>query len=490
MMAALLTVPLLIAVTLPIDTVRALAVRTVVQQAADAAALVAASSDLGSASERGVLADSVFQANIQAQGANLNIFSAGLNESSSSGSSTPDTFTYSVTATVGDGATILPLGTLFHADVDAVAKKGNEKIDIAVVLDSTASLVKQDGTSTTRIQELQTAAHAFIDRFSSTNEVQLAVVPFNTQVKADPATVAEIDFTLDCSELNSPTSYETSWCASGKDGFTLPTESSGYYVISSSIYSKSRSCRSSDCTLYYIQSRGYKSEYDPTDDSYKINRYESTCFSYTDYDQGDVSPCGKYSFEATIFVEPRVPDGTSYSCYYDRDKPYDVTGDVSPVEGTATDYVEAACRTGLSYMMALTDQYDEVRDAIDDINPQGSTNITIGVAWGMEALSTSPPLMGARREARKVMIVMTDGTNTSNRWGEGAAEINERTKLACENARAAGIDVYTVNLVDGDSSLLSECAGDSSRALNATRGDLEETFQKIANQIIGTYLAG
>ncbi len=378
-MAALLTVPLLIAVVVPIDTVRALAVRTVVQQAADAAALAAASSGLSLASERSDLADSVFQTNITEKGALLNIFSASLSESSSSGGSSPDTYTYSVSATIGDGATILPLGRLFSADIDAVVKTGNPMIDIALVLDNSESMDELDDTATSRMDELKAAATAFIKQFENNDDVQIALVPFASQVRAD------------------------------------------------------------------------------------------------------------ISVGASTSTNPLVNQG----CYADRSPPYDITGDVLPVTGTETEYPKVPCNPdSLLYSSGLTGQIGSVQSAIAAMEPAGKTNITIGVAWGMEALSSSPPLTGARSDARKVMLVMTDGKNTLNRWDSDATSIDPRTKLACETAREAEIEIYTVNFVDGDSTLLSECATDLGKAANAARGGLEDIFENIATVIKQTYLAG
>ncbi len=383
MMAALLTVPLLIAVAIPIDTVRALGVRIVVQQAADAAALAAATSDLSSASQRRALADSVFQANIAAEGVSLSISSAGLQESSGSGGSDPDTYTYSVSATIGDGATILPIGKLFNADVDAVVKTGNQKIDIALVLDNSGSMGSTDGTSTTRMDELKSAATSFVEQFENNNQVKIALVAFDSQVRVNTnvgtgtATnpYAEIDcstivdaevkalcqanqttttttstvtntppFTMDCTKLSNATSYETQWCNAHKTGFNLPTEEQGRWVVSSNSRSEcvdwgwswysGYSCQRYGY-VYDITSRVYVS--DKTNGRYKIHRYAGTCTSSSSYSRGDVTPCGVvHSFDRTIFDE----------------------GEPAPVTQTVTNTVTAFTNTALSDKSDDTDTPD------------------------------------------------------------------------------------------------------------------------------------
>ncbi len=600
MMAALLTVPLLIAVTVPIDTVRALGVRTVVQQASDAAALAAATSGLATAAERSSLADSVFQANLDSAKTDLNISSAKLVESSSSGGSSPDTYTYSVVATVGDGATILPIGTLFDANIDSVVKTGNQQIDIALVLDNSGSMGWDDNTSTTRMTELKNAATTFVDQFAGNSSIKIALVPFDSQVRVNltaPAVdnvydtidcaniddstesgrlekalceanqttttttrtiTTQPDFEMDCSLLTNVSSYETQWCNAGKLGFGLPLEQQGRWVVSSDARTRAECVkwggnwwsgyyckRYSYSTYYVIDSRVYISTKE--NDRYRIYRYSGTCESESSYNSGDRTPCGAvHYYDAMIFDQPEpapvtqtvtdtstaydngplngkditsdtytpdadlifVADGvTTYEgCYVDRAMPYDITGYVTPIDGQDTAYRPAQCaEDSLSYVTGLSDQHATIKNKINAMTPSGWTNITIGVAWGMEALSANAPLSGARAAgtSRKIIVLMTDGENTQNYWKNVNVWngrqwvvdqptrdwINARTSAACNTAKANGVEIYTVNLVDGDSSLLSGCADNPDQAVNAIRGGLEKAFKDIATQIKRTYLA-
>lgn len=594
MMAALMTVPLLIAVTVPIDTVRALSVRTVVQQASDAAALAAATSNLPSKKERSDLADSVFMANISAAELEIAISSNKLKESNSAGGSDADTYTYSVTATIGDGSTILPIGTLFKADVDSIVKTGNQKIDIALVLDNSGSMRERDGTSTTRMQELQTAANSFIDQFAGNNQIKLALVPFDSQVRVntdvgvgiadnpyddiecsdftDPFDIANCEanqatrtitetvtttppFTMDCSRLSGAAWYETQWCNAHKTGFNLPTEEQGRWVVDSDRRTEcvdwggwgwgwGSYCRRYDY-VYEIDSRVYVSE--KTNGRYKIHRYSGTCTSNNDYSRGDWTPCGTvHTFDRTIFdqgepdpvTETITRNVTAFSdapksdkntdelnftadgdllwdgietydgCYIDRQQPYDVTGYVMPNSTDDTKYPKAQCAdNNLSYVMGLTNQHQTVKNEVSAMKPAGWTNITIGMAWGMEALSQNAPLTGARSDntTRKIIVLMTDGENTQNRWlnvnvrngyhtvvdQNRRDQINARTLAACNEAKNDhDVEVYTINLVDADSSLLASCATDPGKSISAVRGGLEDAFRDIATQIKKTYLAG
>jgi hypothetical protein len=56
------------------------------------------------------------------------------------------------------------------------------------------------------------------------------------------------------------------------------------------------------------------------------------------------------------------------------------------------------------------------------------------------------------------MIVVTDGDNTKNRWWTDRAKIDARTALACTNAKAKGITVFVIKVIEGNSDMLRACA--------------------------------
>jgi len=70
---------------------------------------------------------------------------------------------------------------------------------------------------------------------------------------------------------------------------------------------------------------------------------------------------------------------------------------------------------------------------------------------------------------------MTDGTNTANRWDnswyDGSPQqqnIDNRFKLACKNAKDAGITIYTIQMIDGNDQLLKDCATSSDKYYKIT----------------------
>jgi Flp pilus assembly protein TadG len=115
-------------------------------------------------------------------------------------------------------------------------------------------------------------------------------------------------------------------------------------------------------------------------------------------------------------------------------------------------------------MLPLTSQWSTLHSKIDEMTPVGTTNVTIGLAWGWHALTKGAPLPEAAAPAAdldKVLILLTDGQNTQNRWSTNQAEIDERTKKACENIKkdtVNNIKVYTVRVIEGNVPLLQSCA--------------------------------
>jgi hypothetical protein len=183
-----------------------------------------------------------------------------------------------------------------------------------------------------------------------------------------------------------------------------------------------------------------------------------------------------------------------------------------------------------------------VKTRIDYMEANGSTNIEQGSIWGFHALSPTEPLTEGRlydQATSKIMIVMTDGENNPNyatysgsnpygasswtAWGyrsnkrlltesttpkdsvatsdEVIGEVNRRTVLACNAAKAEGITVYTIGLSAPNAStiqMLKDCASPSETVNGATRNywyfpsdtdNLTEVFEEIAEQLSELRLA-
>ena len=191
----------------------------------------------------------------------------------------------------------------------------------------------------------------------------------------------------------------------------------------------------------------------------------------------------------------RIARATWQGCLWDRDQ----TGnrDTAPTGVDPSDietlYPAVTCRSNnLARMMPLTDVRTNMSDlilALRSMQPSGNTNLTIGATWGTNMLTPGLPMSTAatpdpERPLRRFMILLTDGDNTENRQTGNQNDINARARLACTAAKAQGITVYSVRVIEGNRNLLQECAsgpGFYYEVSNASQ--LAPVFQSIAGQI-------
>jgi len=183
-------------------------------------------------------------------------------------------------------------------------------------------------------------------------------------------------------------------------------------------------------------------------------------------------------------------------CVQDRDQPND-TLDTAPTSSNATKFRAVQC-SGITSIMPLTDVFDTagftgLNSKIDAMNPSGNTNVTIGLVWGWHALSKSEPMTEGSDPAPdkdKVIVLLTDGDNTQNRWTTSGSSIDERTALACTNVKAANIRIYTVRVVDGDATLLRNCATKTNMYFNVSQASqLNSVFSSIAQSLANLRVA-
>ena len=171
-------------------------------------------------------------------------------------------------------------------------------------------------------------------------------------------------------------------------------------------------------------------------------------------------------------------------CVYDRDQNYDVQTD-APVSGSTLfpAHQASACPTE---MLPLTEDWTALNSKIDAMSPSGKTNITIGMAWGWQTLKDNAPLNAPPPDddLEKVIVLLTDGDNTENRWTSSSSSIDARTQQVCTNVKAAGVKVYTIRVVNGNAALLQSCASKASMYYNVTEASqLNGVFTSIADNL-------
>lgn len=179
-------------------------------------------------------------------------------------------------------------------------------------------------------------------------------------------------------------------------------------------------------------------------------------------------------------------------CISDRDAPYDAM-DAGVTTNNATKYPAAFCQFNVATSVPLTNNWTALNNAVGTMVATGNTNVTMGVAWGWAALSQDVPLTEAQAantpRLTKYMIVLTDGDNTENRFTTNGTTIDGRTSAACTNAKAAGIQIYTIRVIDGDANLLRNCASSPSMYYDVqSASQLSPVFKKIASEIASVRL--
>jgi uncharacterized protein YegL len=184
-------------------------------------------------------------------------------------------------------------------------------------------------------------------------------------------------------------------------------------------------------------------------------------------------------------------------CVRDRTQPYDVQ-DTSPDTSAATLYPIYDCGS-LTKLMPLTADWTSLNTKIDAMQPNGNTNVTLGLVWAWHALTTNTPLTEAATpspDLDKVIILLTDGDNTEA-WNNSnntkittQSTIDARTAAACTNIKAANIKIYTVRVINGNATLLKNCASSATMYFdvqNATQ--LNSVFTAIAQNLANLRIA-
>jgi len=181
-------------------------------------------------------------------------------------------------------------------------------------------------------------------------------------------------------------------------------------------------------------------------------------------------------------------------CVTDRDQNFDTTND-APIAGSTLYPTEqySSCPVSLT---GLSNDWTTLSNKITAMQPVGNTNQAIGLQMGWQSLTAAPftvPAMDPNYKYTQVIILLSDGLNTQDRWYTNASSIDARQQKTCDNIKAAGITIYTVQVnTDGDptSTLLQGCASDSSKFfLLTSSAEIVTTFGQIGTSLSNLRLA-
>jgi Flp pilus assembly protein TadG len=409
-MLALGIVPLVTGIGAAVDYSRANNVRTAMQNAADATALMLAKNASSmSAGQLQTAATSFFIANFsrpEAQNAQVTAtYTQG---------QTGFTIKIDGTATVATtfmgmlGVSQIPLATTTSVNWN------NAKLRVALVLDNTGSM-----SSAGKITALKTASHNLLTQLQNAavnnGDVYVSIIPFSKDVNAGPS------------------NYSQSWI-------------------------------------------------DWTD----WDEVNGTCSNNTYHTKTNCQSHGK--------TWTPKNHNTWNGCVTDRDQNYD-TMNTAPSTGSTKFPAEqyASCPVPV---MGLSYDWTALNAKIDTMTPAGNTNQAIGLQWGWQSLTAAPfniPAKDALYQYKEIIILLTDGLNTEDRWYTSQSPIDTRQSIACTNMKAAGITVYTVQVNTGGdptSSLLQSCASDINKFFLLTSSNqIVTTFNTIGTSLQQLYLS-
>jgi Flp pilus assembly protein TadG len=193
-----------------------------------------------------------------------------------------------------------------------------------------------------------------------------------------------------------------------------------------------------------------------------------------------------------------VPDDhkTWNGCVMDRDQDYDVldTAPTTTIKATLFPTIQAdTCPVSILPLTSVKANQGTLISKIESMNPTGTTNVTIGLAWAWHALTPVSPLTegtAPNPDTDKVIILLTDGENTENRWTSSSQQIDARTRKVCDNVKAAGIKLYTIRVIEGNATLLQQCATRTDMYYNVqSASQLNSVFTQIANNLANLHIA-
>jgi Flp pilus assembly protein TadG len=426
---------------------------------------------------------------------------------------------------------------------------GVKRLELALALDVTGSMA-----SNNKMTELKKAAKSLLTTLKGTakkdGDVRVAIVPFAVDVNVGTNNVnaAWLDWSDWADEPAIMTNSwiadnETRWARTGP-GSDCPFSNSNHGFRCSN----GPAHRGNDSTTGTIPSSGANAGLicPSRDNGSKstlatgvlTNRYHNGCYISTEkppadwytVDSGWGADCGsnpncscsgsggsKVCKQKTYTHEWRRREKTAWNgCVRDRNKDYDTqsapvsyvaTTDMQTnIAGASENYPRAAGASSATSdafqphqfydcsaaLMQLSFDWTALSDKIDALQPAGNTNVTIGLEWGFHALTSGGPLNAAAPspDLEKVIVLLTDGDNTQNRYATSQGDIDARTRMACDSVKKASIKLYTIRVIDGNATLLQQCATRSDMYYNVQNASqLNDVFAQIAKNLANLRIA-
>ncbi|MGA8999683.1 MAG: TadE/TadG family type IV pilus assembly protein [Pseudolabrys sp.] len=141
---------------------------------------------------------------------------------------------------------------------------------------------------------------------------------------------------------------------------------------------------------------------------------------------------------------------------------------------------------------ALSYDWSGMNALVNAMSPAGNTNQAIGLQLGWMSLVgggpfPTPPAKDPLYQYTEVIILLTDGLNTQDRWYTDQNSIDAREAITCDNIKAGNIVLYTIQVNTGGdptSTLLQNCASSPDKFyLLTSAGQMTATFNEIGTNL-------
>ncbi|PIO97724.1 TadE/TadG family type IV pilus assembly protein [Pleomorphomonas carboxyditropha] len=216
--------------------------------------------------------------------------------------------------------------------------------------------------------------------------------------------------------------------------------------------------------------------------------------------------CVNRSSSTCNYGDKLYPYGTDKSkwngCVGDREKDSNLNLDISvsvpDVNNNKTKFFVDQYSSCLSALTPMTNSWTTLKAAVTAMTSKGSTNQTIGLVWAWQSLQLTSPIPAPAKDAdyeyQDAIILLSDGDNTENRFtGNGSSSskaVDDRMSKVCEAAKAAGVTIYTVLVIQGNESVLRDCASSTDNYYNAsTANDIITAFGAIGDKLSALRIA-
>lgn len=450
----LAVVPLVLGVGAAVDYSRANSVKTSLQTALDATALMLSRNAASlSSTDLQSKADSYFKAMFTRS--DVNNINVSATYSTTNGSNVV------VNASVQMPNTFMSIAGPSFASTTITGSStttwGSTRLRVALVLDNTGSMA-QAGKMTALKSATKSLLTTLQSAATTPNDVYVSIIPF---VK----------------DVNLGTSYTSNWIYWGtKAQDPSLTDNTSWDANNGSCSRGSSFTNRGDCVANPVCS---KTQY--TSKSQCENR---SGIWYTT--AGTWTPASHSTWNGCVVDRgyPEAPSTLSGKSGPDTINNYDTNAASPDVTKPSSLYAAEQYSSCPQASLPLSNNWTAMNTLVDNMVSSGNTNQAIGLQLGWVSLVGGGPFTVPAKDPnytyQQIIILLTDGLNTENRWYTNQSSIDTRQQMTCNNIKAANITLYTIQVNTGGdptSTLLQNCASDKNKFFLLTS----------ANQIVATF---